>query len=118
VTVRFVADENFNRTILVGVQRRSENIDMVRVQDVGLRTADDPAVLQWAADEGRVLVTHDIKTIPDFAHERVSAGLPMPGVLIVRSVLPIAVVIDELVIIEAASDPDDWKDGVYYLPLF
>jgi len=91
----------------LGVQRRAANIDVARVQDVGLRTADDPAVLQWAADEGRVLMTHDIKTIPDFAHERVSAGLPMPGVLIVRSVLPIAVVIDELVIIEAASDPDD-----------
>jgi predicted nuclease of predicted toxin-antitoxin system len=117
VTVRFVADENFNRAILVGVQRRAEHIDIVRVQDVGLRTADDPVILQWAADEGRVLVTHDIKTIPDFAHERVSAGLPMAGVLIVRSALPIAVVIDELVTIESASDPDDWKDAVHYLPL-
>lgn len=117
MTVRFLADENFNRAILVGLQRRAEHIDVVRVQDVGLRAADDPVVLQWAADEGRVLVTHDIKTIPDFAHERVSAGLPMPGVLIVRSVLPIAVVIDELVIVEAASEPADWKDGVHYLPL-
>lgn len=117
MTVRFLADENFNRAILVGVQRRAEHIDVVRVQDIGLRAADDPVVLQWAADEGRVLVTHDIKTIPDFAHERVSAGLPMPGVLIVRSVLPIAVVIDELVIVEAASEPADWQDGVYYLPL-
>lgn len=117
MTVRFVADENFNRAIVVGVQRRAEHVDMVRVQDVGLRAADDPMILQWAADEGRVLATHDVKTIPDFAHERVSAGLPMPGVLIVRSVLPIALVIDELVIIEAASDPEDWKDGVHYLPL-
>ena len=117
MTVRFVADENFNRAILVGVQRRAEHIDVARVQDVGLRNADDPVVLQWAADEGRVLVTHDIKTIPGFAHERVSVGLPMPGVIIVRSVLPIAVVIDELVIIEAASGPEDWKDRVHYLPL-
>jgi predicted nuclease of predicted toxin-antitoxin system len=117
VTVRFVADENFNRAILVGLQRRAEHSDVARVQDVGLRTADDPRVLQWAADQGRVLVTHDIRTIPDHAHERVSAGLPMPGVIIVRCVLPIAVVIDELVIIEAASDPEDWKDRVHYLPL-
>lgn len=118
MTVRFVADENFNRAILVGVQRRVEHLDMVRVQDVGLRMADDPTVLQWAADEGRVLVTHDIKTIPGFAHQRVSAGLPMPGVLIARSALAIAIVIDELVIIEGASDPEDWKNGVHYLPLF
>ncbi len=64
-----------------------------------------------------MLLTHDIKTIPDFAHKRVASGLPMPGAIIVRSTLPIAIVIDELVIIEAASAPEDWTDGVYYLPL-
>jgi hypothetical protein len=54
VTVRFVADENFNRAILVRLQRRAEHIDLARVQDVGLRTADAPMVLLWAADAGRV----------------------------------------------------------------
>lgn len=63
MTVQFVADENFNRRIVVGLQRRIANIDVVRVQDVGLRSADDPAVLQWAADHGRVLLTHDAKTM-------------------------------------------------------
>lgn len=117
MTVRFVADENFNRSIIVGLQRRVESIDIVRVQDVGLRTVDDPGVLQWAAEEGRVLVTHDIATMPGFAHERVAAGLPMPGVLIVRSALPIALVIEELLVIEGASEPDDWASTVTYLPL-
>ena len=82
MTVRFLVDENFNRAILVGVQRRAEHIDVARVQNVGPRTADDPLVLQWAADQGRVLVTHDIKTIPDFAHQRVSnrpASGSLPG---------------------------------------
>lgn len=117
MTVRFLADENFNRGVLVGVRRRVEGIDIVRVQDVGLRTAEDPTVLQWAADEGRALVTHDIATIPDFAHERVAAGLPMPGVFIVRSSLSMAVAIDELAMIAEASDASDWDRKVVYLPL-
>lgn len=117
MTVRFLADENFNRGVLVGVRRRVEGIDIVRVQDVGLRAADDPTVLQWAADEGRALVTHDIATIPDFAHQRVAAGLPMPGVFIVRSSLSMAVAIDELAMIAEASDASEWDRKVVYLPL-
>lgn len=107
-----------------GCKRRSGKDLIARTDPRGQRSrchwfrgSGNPEVLQWAADEGRVLVTHDIRTISDFAHERVSAGLLMPGVIIVRPVLPIAVVIDELVIIEAASDPEDWKGGVHYLPL-
>ncbi|MFV0315350.1 MAG: DUF5615 family PIN-like protein [Microthrixaceae bacterium] len=73
MTVRFLADENFNRKIVVGLQRRIEDLDLVRVQDVSLRTAEDPEVLEWAAEHGRVLLTHDIQTVPDFAHRRVIA---------------------------------------------
>jgi Domain of unknown function (DUF5615) len=51
VTVHFAADENFNRRIVVGLLRRAERIDLVRIQDSGLTGADDRAVLQWAADE-------------------------------------------------------------------
>lgn len=94
-----------------------EGVDIVRVQDVGLRTADDPVVLAWAADEGRVLVTHDIATVPDFAHERVAAGLAMPGVFIARTGLPIRAVIDDLSVVAEASDAAEWEGRVVYLPL-
>ena len=43
MTVSFAADENFNRNIVRGLQRRTASLDIVRVQDVGLRTAEDPA---------------------------------------------------------------------------
>lgn len=117
MTVRFIADENFNRRIIVGLQRRTGSIDVVRVQDVGLRTADDPEVLRWAADEGRVLLTHDIATMPDFAYQRITAGQPMPGVFVVRATLALAAAIDELSLIAEVSDSDEWNGQVVYLPL-
>ncbi len=117
MSVRFLADENLNREIVTGLLRLVEDIDIVRVQDVGLRTADDPVILQWAAAEGRVLVTHDIATVPDFAHGRVSAGLSMPGVFIVRTALPVRVVIDDLCVVAEASDAAEWEGRVLYLPL-
>ncbi len=117
MSVRFLADENLNREIVVGLRRLGQGVDIVRVQDVGLRTADDPEVLRWAANEGRALVTHDIATIPDFAHERVVAGLPMPGVFIVRAALPVGSVISDLVLLAEASDPAEWEGRVVYFPL-
>jgi len=57
--LRFVTDEDFTRAIVRGVLRARPDIDIVRVQDVGLRTQEDTVVLNWAATEGRVLLTQD-----------------------------------------------------------
>ncbi len=43
------ADENFNNDIVRGLRRRATDLDIVRIQDVGLAAADDPTVLEWAA---------------------------------------------------------------------
>lgn len=117
MTVRFLADENIDPDLVLGLQRRVDGLDIVRVQEVGLRTVDDPTILQWAADHGRVLLTHDLKTIPGFAHDRIAADLAMPGVFLIRSNISIALAIDELAMIAEASDASDWDRNVVYLPL-
>lgn len=117
MTVHFAADENFNRRIVIGLLRRAERIDLVRVQDSRLTAADDPAVLQWAADENRVLLTHDVATMPDFAYERIAAGLPMRGLLVVSAALALSEAIDDLALITEASETEEWDGQVIYLPL-
>jgi hypothetical protein len=54
--LRFAADENFNNDIVWGLLRRNPQLNIVRIQDAGLAGADDPTVLAWAADEGRILL--------------------------------------------------------------
>jgi predicted nuclease of predicted toxin-antitoxin system len=78
--LRLAADENFNGDIVRGLLRRNPKLDIVHIQDLGLSGADDPSVLQWAADQGRILVTHDISTLAKYAFDRTAAGQPMPGV--------------------------------------
>jgi len=58
-----VEDENFNNDILRGLLRRNSSLDIVRIQDVGLTHAPDLDVLERAALENRVLLTHDRNTI-------------------------------------------------------
>jgi len=117
VTPRFLADENFKTAIVVGLRRMVPGVDIVRVQDVGLRTTDDPVILEWAARDGRILLTHDIRTIPNFANRRVSSGLPMPGVFVAHVAVPVGVVVGDLTVIASASDAAEWTNQVAYLPL-
>lgn len=114
---RFAADENFNNDILHGVLRRVPNLDIVRVQDVGLSGADDPAVLEWAARERRILLTHDVTTITRYAYDRIRAGQTMPGVFEVSRDAAIGLVIEDLLLIAEFSLENEWADQVRYLPL-
>jgi len=115
--MRWAADENFNNDIIRGLLRRKPDVDIVRVQDVGLSGADDPTVLGWAADEGRVLLTHDVSTITRYAYERVEAGKPMPGVFEVSRGIPMGAVIEDLILLTECSIENEWEGQVRYLPL-
>jgi Domain of unknown function (DUF5615) len=84
---------------------------------VGLSGADDPSVLQWAADQGRILVTHDISTLAKHAFDRTAAGQSMPGVFEVRSVAPVGQAIDDLILLAECSFDGEWEGQVRYLPL-
>jgi predicted nuclease of predicted toxin-antitoxin system len=58
--LRWLADENFNNDILRALFRKNSGIDVVRAQDAGLTGIDDEALLAWAAEQNRVLLTHDV----------------------------------------------------------
>lgn len=111
------ADENFNNDIVRGMLRRMPEADIVRIQDVGLSGADDPTVLEWAAQAGRVLLTHDVSTITQYAYERVREGTLMPGVFEISRDVPIGRVIDDLLLLVECSLDGEWEGQVRYLPL-
>jgi hypothetical protein len=115
--LRLAADENFNYDIVRGVLRRDPEVDIVRVQDAGLSGADDSAILEWAAREGRVLLTHDVATITHYAYERAQTGKPMPGVFEVSRTVSIGLAIEEILLIAECSLEGEWEGQVRYLPL-
>jgi len=56
-------DENFNRDVLRGLLRRNPRLDVIHIQEAGLARAEDPVILEWAAQQGRVLISNDVSTI-------------------------------------------------------
>jgi len=115
--LRLLIDEDVHGDIVDGLRRRQPALDLVRVQDVRLGHTPDAAVLEWAAQNGRVVVSVDKKTLAVDAWNRVAGGLPMPGVAILRILLTIGQAINELELIALAGNPDDFRDQVIYLPL-
>jgi hypothetical protein len=115
--LRLAADENFNRDIVRGLLRRKPDFDIVRVQDAGLAGADDPTVLEWAAVQGRVVITHDVSTLTKHAYDRVAAGRPMPGIFEVAAGASVGSAIDDLVLLAECSYEGEWEGQVRYLPL-
>ncbi len=115
--LKFLTDECFKSSILRGLLRRKPDLDIVRVQDVGLIQTEDPKILEWAAQENRIMLTHDVQTMTNFAFERVKAGLPMPGVFEVNSRIPVGVIIEEIIMLAECSLEGEWEGRVEYLPL-
>jgi hypothetical protein len=115
--LRLLADENFNNQIVRGILRRKPEIDIVRVQDVGLSTTDDRIILAWAAEQGRILLTHDVETMTQYAYQRVQNGLTMPGVFEISRNVPVGLAIEEILLIAEGSFEGEWEGQVQYLPL-
>jgi hypothetical protein len=113
----FLADENFNNDILRALAAAVPTVDIIRVQDAGLLGADDETVLAWAADTGRILLTHDISTMTDYAYDRVRNSLAMPGVIEVPETLPIGRALQDLILLAECSRTNEWDLQVVYLPL-
>ena len=89
----------------------------MRVQELGLRSAADPIILERAAAEGRIPLTQDLKTVPPFAYERVRQGLSMSGVFAVSQSVAIGRAIEDFLILTECSREGEWEGQVRRLPL-
>ena len=115
--MKFLADENFDNRIVRGLLRRQPDLDIIRVQDLEIAGADDPTVLNWAAQADRILLTHDERTIPQYTYERLAAGQTVAGVIVASDNLTISTVIEDILLIVECSSTDEWTNQLQRLPL-
>ncbi len=101
-TVRFQADADLKQAIVNGTLRRQPGLDFQSAYAAGLEGKKDQEVLAIAAQDGRVLVTHDRKTMPTEFGEFIMSQTSS-GVLILSQNLPIGQAIEALILIWEAS---------------
>lgn len=115
MTIRFICDANFDHGIVHSLRRLDPRIDIKTADDAGLRGMPDPKVLEVASAEGRILLTHDRRTMPhhfaSFLLRRSSAG-----VIIIAQNVSERTAVEELYLIWACETADQWIDRIGDVP--
>jgi hypothetical protein len=113
---RFQADADFNHKVVVGLRRRELSVDFLSAREGGVVGFSAPDVLAIAAGAGRILVSHDRKTMPShFARFRETRS--SPGLIIVSQDLDIGAAMEELLLIWLATDAEEWVERVGFVPV-
>jgi hypothetical protein len=115
--LRLLSDESLRAAIVRGLLLQRPTLDLITVHAAGLRTAADPEILDWAAAENRIVVTHDRATMPTFAFERIVAGFRMPGMFVLPQSISISESIEEILLLNECTEQQEWDGKVVYLPM-
>ena len=114
--IPLLADEDLNGRLVRGLLRHKSDLDLVRVQDVGLGAAGDDRVLDWADRNGRLLLTHDSRTMPGHIRSRLAGGAHVAGVFIVDDRASIGDCIADILLVAECSEVEEWRDRIVYVP--
>lgn len=113
--VRFQADADLNEDIVKGVLRREAKVDFQTATAASLRLLSDLEVLTMAARAGRLLVSHDRRTMPRAFSAFVSSNVS-PGLLIVSQKADLLTTIDQLLLVWSASEAEEWTNQLFTIP--
>jgi Domain of unknown function (DUF5615) len=113
--IRFQADADLRQAIVTGAIRRQPALDFRSPNEAGLEGIKDPDVLAIAARDGRVLVTHDRKTMPTEFGQFIAAQTSS-GVLILSQNLPIGEAINAILLVWEASTAEEWINQIMTFP--
>jgi len=115
--VRLLTDEDVRGQIVAGLRRHHATIDLIDVRDVGLDSTPDPIVLEWAATQGRVVVTQDEETMIAAGYQRIGESLPFPGMILAPLRCPVGRAIRDIAELIARIDDRPIEGRVVHLPL-
>ena len=115
--LRLLIDENLNNHIVRGLKLRLPQLDFVLIKDAGLAGLPDPVLLNWATQENRTIVTHDIKTMIPYAKQLLARREPMAVVILVPQSLDVGRAISDLEVWVECASQAELRDSIRYLPL-
>ncbi|MGO8813483.1 MAG: DUF5615 family PIN-like protein [Terriglobia bacterium] len=114
--IKFLADENLRRAIVLGLRRREPSASFLQAFEARTAGRDDPTVLQIAAEQNRILVSHDVRTMPEHFRSFITRH-ESPGVILIPQKLPLGTAIEDILTIWLASEAEEWVNQIRFLPL-
>lgn len=122
MAIAFVLDEQLRGVLWKSIIRHNktsaEMIDATRVGDpLDLpRGTPDSELLEWAANEDRVVISLDRKTLIKQFGEFLGTGKSSPGILLIRSKATIPEVVEFLSVATAIGTPSEFANRFQFIP--
>lgn len=114
--IRYQADADLNEDIVTGARRRAPEIDFQTAREAHLENLKDPEVLALAAQLGRILVSHDRRTMPAHFGEFIQTQ-QSPGLFVISQRADLLLAIEELILIWTASEAEEYVNSLRTIPL-
>ncbi len=114
--IKFQADEDLNQNIISAVLRINSKIDFQTATNADLKGLTDKQVLEFAANQKRILISHDQRTMPNHFAEFITKNKSY-GVLIVSKKLPIIEVSENIILIWEVFTDGEWINRIAFIPL-
>ena len=116
---RYLIDEDISPAYRTQLLYHKPSLTVLRVGDEGApaRGTQDPDILKWCEENKFTLVTNDRSTIPKHLSDHIASGHHVLGVFMIKRNVPMGAILDELILITAASREDEFLDRFVYIPL-
>lgn len=116
MSIRFLADADLNQAIVIGVLAREPALDFLSATGADLEGRSDTDVLEFAASQDRIVVSHDTSTMPVHFSARLRSGRMSPGVFLARQSASVGQVVEAILLVWSASALEEWAGQIHYLP--
>lgn len=114
--ISLLLDQNVEDQIAHGLRRRFPEIDLLFAPEAGVERAPDDVLLRWCAENDRVLLTDDVRTLPRDAYQMIRSGETIRGVLILGESVSIGRAVAYVAAAITALGPEEYRDRVIFLP--
>ncbi len=116
---RFPVDECVPSSLTRGFRRRVPDVSILQVGDPESppKGAGDLELLEFCEHRRRLLITADRSTMADHLREHLQQGRHTWGVLLIGPNASLGQILDDLCLVDEATEDTEWVDVLHYLPL-
>jgi hypothetical protein len=114
---RFLADEDLRGSIVRAVRRMAPSLELATIVEEGLSSASDDEILELAWQRDWLIISHDVNTMKELAEQRIADRRGMHGLFLAPQSRTVKLVAESLLLIWEASEFEEWRDRIVYLPL-
>jgi hypothetical protein len=117
--IRYLLDENVDPILRAQLIRHAPELVVWKTGDPGApkRGTPDPDILLWCGANDFVLVTGNRRSMPVHLQAHLAAGYHVSGILMLHPDMTIGATLDQLLLIWEASEAEEYRDLLLYLPL-